>query len=54
MDDEEKHSLRFACLELACKQTKINDEGNPCDLDADECVTYAETFYKFVTKMELN
>ena len=55
MDEiEEKQQLRFACLEMACRQTKPNQEGMVVDLNSSEAVAMAEEFYKFVTRKELN
>ncbi len=54
MDQEEKQQLRYACLELACRQTKKDEDGALVDLTDDEAVTMAGKFYNFVTKKELN
>lgn len=54
MEIDERQQLRYACLEMACRQTKISDEGSPRDLNSIEAVMMAEEFYKFVTKQELN
>jgi hypothetical protein len=57
MDDdaeEDKKQLKFACLELAIRQTKKDQDGMVVDLTADEAVAMADAFYKFITKAELN
>lgn len=60
MEDEveNKKRLRFACLEMACRQTETleNNEGQHYsrDLTTEEAVAMADAFYKFVTKQELN
>lgn len=52
--DDETQQLRYACLELACRQTIPTESDKPRDLSKEEAVAMAEEFYKFVTKKDLH